>query len=83
MRDIIVRDIWITTGTVTIAESEGIEPNVVEPRFYEKMTETRFRNAVSRKIGTQNFIVTNFSSTKEKRFASLEEFYMNSKPYID
>ena len=83
MRDIIVRDIWITTGTVTIAESEGIEPNVLEPRFYEKMTETRFRNAVSRKIGTQNFIVTNFNSTKEKRFASLEEFYMNSKPYVD
>lgn len=81
MRDIIVRDIWITTGTATIGESEGIKPNVLEPRFYEKMTETRFRNAVSRKLGTQNFIVSDFKVEKMKRCMSLEDFYLHSANY--
>lgn len=81
MRDIVVRDIWVTSGTVTVAESENINPNVLDVCFFEKMSETRYRNAVARKLGTQNFIVSDFKVEKMKRCMSLEDFYLHSTNY--
>lgn len=70
MRDLVVRDIWKTSATVKFAT--GKETVVT---YYERMTETRFRNAVSRLYDDSNFIITEFECVKEKRSCTLEQFY--------
>lgn len=74
MRNIIVRDVWVTRGLFQAAEGEPFE--VVE---YERFTKTRFLNAVRRREG-DNLIILKFSCEKEKRQMSLAKFYNNSEP---
>lgn len=75
MRDLVVRDVWVSKAIVKFAD--GRESRVT---YYERMTETRYRNAVSRAFNNDNFIITNFECVKEKRSCTLGEFYSVSKP---
>jgi hypothetical protein len=75
MRDLVVRDVWVSKATIKFAD--GVETPVT---YFERMTETRYRNAVSRAFDNDNFIIANFECVKEKRSCTLGEFYSVSKP---